>query len=41
MDVHDQNVGDLDPCNQTLGVTGDTLDQINIEVNELEPSGST
>ena len=41
VEVHDQNIGDLDPCCQTLDVSGDTVDQINIEVDELELSGST
>ena len=28
-------------CGQTFDVSGDTLDQMNIRVNELEPSGPT
>ena len=41
MEVFDQYVSDLDPCGQTFDVSGDTLDQINIEVDELEPSRPT
>ena len=41
MKVSDQNVSYLNPCGQTFYVSGDTLDQINIEVDELESSGPT
>ena len=41
MDVFDQNVSDLDPYGQTFNVSGDTLDQINIKVDELELSRPT
>lgn len=40
--VSNQNVSDLDPSGQNLDLSGDTLhnDTINIEVDEMEPSGS-
>ena len=41
MEVSDQNVSNFDPCGQTFDVSGDTLDQLNIQVDELEPSGPT